>query len=361
MSTKTLGGPGWPYSRPGAGPGPVNRLILFLALSLAIHLGVIGGVFVLVPETMELPEPDKPIVVDVVDLPEPDKSKIADVIELPPGPVEESKDGKPPRVFADRTQSVEEEIIPAPSGADNTGGVRVEPSAPKASKGGDLPKGIVMKTPGYGGFEEKGSEGKDIIEKKGISLKGDQQAELVGDLPDPLSPGKQVDADSAGGEWGGADDLPGVSSLVLGNVDLKDIVEDGDTQGATYVEEEKNVSIPADDPNLTYNAKARLRVSSVELVDYKYLLNIKNRVSLRWFYPPLAAREGWQGRLLVHFIIRKDGTIEGLELKKSTGYPVLDDAAITAIKLAAPFLPLPESFGHDKLNINYTFQYIISN
>jgi protein TonB len=52
----------------------------------------------------------------------------------------------------------------------------------------------------------------------------------------------------------------------------------------------------------------------------------------RFFYPMLARREGWQGavRLLLH--IEPDGRISDTQVVRTSGYAVLDDAAMRSVR-----------------------------
>jgi len=56
-------------------------------------------------------------------------------------------------------------------------------------------------------------------------------------------------------------------------------------------------------------------------------------------YPPEARHRGWGGRAVVAFTLVADGSITGLELRQSSGHGVLDEAALEAIRRAAPFAP----------------------
>ncbi|MCF7749491.1 energy transducer TonB [Bacillus subtilis subsp. subtilis] len=49
-------------------------------------------------------------------------------------------------------------------------------------------------------------------------------------------------------------------------------------------------------------------------------------------YPPAAADEGLQGRSMVVMIIDKDGRVVAAILRESSGYAVLDDAAIAEVR-----------------------------
>ena len=68
---------------------------------------------------------------------------------------------------------------------------------------------------------------------------------------------------------------------------------------------------------------------------------------------------GLYGDLRLLVIIRKDGSLEGIEVLKSSGYAVLDEAAIKIVRMAAPFSPFPAELSAttDKLEIIRTWQF----
>jgi protein TonB len=49
-------------------------------------------------------------------------------------------------------------------------------------------------------------------------------------------------------------------------------------------------------------------------------------------YPAMSRRRGETGRAIVQFILSASGRIENVELKKSSGYERLDQAALDAIR-----------------------------
>jgi len=56
-------------------------------------------------------------------------------------------------------------------------------------------------------------------------------------------------------------------------------------------------------------------------------------------YPPEARRREWQGRVMIAFVLRADGTVAGLGVRESSGHPILDEAALAAVRDAAPYPP----------------------
>ena len=58
-------------------------------------------------------------------------------------------------------------------------------------------------------------------------------------------------------------------------------------------------------------------------------------------YPYIARKMGWEGRVIVSFILTKEGKINFLTVEKSSGYDVLDKNAIKTIKKVSKYFPLP--------------------
>ncbi len=108
-------------------------------------------------------------------------------------------------------------------------------------------------------------------------------------------------------------------------------------------------------PNANKQATIEIGTESIKYVSYMKLL--KDKIQNVWVYPEQARLKNQQGTLLVEFGINKNGSLAYAKVIRSSGYPILDEAAIKAIKDASPFNPLPERFGVDRLNIYATFTY----
>jgi protein TonB len=78
---------------------------------------------------------------------------------------------------------------------------------------------------------------------------------------------------------------------------------------------------------------------------------LKAKVERVLKYPELAAMSGLQGTLYIQFDIMKDGSLGSLELLKSSGYKILDDEALRAIRDSAPFQPLPDAWKKESYTI----------
>jgi protein TonB len=80
-------------------------------------------------------------------------------------------------------------------------------------------------------------------------------------------------------------------------------------------------------------------------------------------YPDEARRKRLYGDLILHVSVRSDGSLEKVRVVRSSGFPVLDDAAVRIVKLASPFAPFPPEIGKDTdvLDITRTWQFTSSN
>jgi protein TonB len=92
-----------------------------------------------------------------------------------------------------------------------------------------------------------------------------------------------------------------------------------------------------------------LDTDEFKFISYNRWLKVKVESVLH--YPELAAISGYQGTLYILFDIMKDGSLGRLEVLKSSGYKILDDEALRAIRAAAPFQPLPEEWNLKQYSI----------
>jgi periplasmic protein TonB len=77
-------------------------------------------------------------------------------------------------------------------------------------------------------------------------------------------------------------------------------------------------------------------------------------------YPEEALKQGLSGSLVLDVALNRDGTINEITIRRSSGEKILDDAAVRIVKLAAPFSPFPQHIKDetDILHIMRTWQFI---
>jgi protein TonB len=76
-------------------------------------------------------------------------------------------------------------------------------------------------------------------------------------------------------------------------------------------------------------------------------------------YPEQARRQQVFGKLILSVSIKADGSIESIEVSRSSGRRILDAAAMRIVKLAAPYAPLPPDIQRDTdiLTITRTWSF----
>ncbi len=92
-----------------------------------------------------------------------------------------------------------------------------------------------------------------------------------------------------------------------------------------------------------------------------YFNRVRERIRSKWVYPRQAGERSIEGNGQIDFDIAKDGRIEYVDLRRSTGTGILDDAALVAVKLAQPFPPVPDSVSAGPLRVSGAFCYQIIN
>lgn len=322
--------------------GGGENLFKFLGLSLAIHLAALLVFYAFAPlrDSLLKAVPGKePIVVDVIDLPP------GSGVTAPP---------KRPSFFADRNQSVAKEtfpdvkegngmlIVPRPA-------LKPEPYAPPqgGTKGGGVVSKPSVETPAKSVEKEtpgKTLPGEDTVAIKGTGTERPADSQSTPPSVPPATTGEGTGAGTTNGRGAGAITTkiqPPRPNLFLSDDRIAELAKKYETEA------------PKGEKGKT------LQLNTSELRYQKYLVNMKNRIESRWDYPESASRNGWQGVLRLDFAINKDGTLRDVKLVKSSNYPALDDAAITALRLASPFPPFPDDFGIEEINIKGSFEYVI--
>ena len=76
-------------------------------------------------------------------------------------------------------------------------------------------------------------------------------------------------------------------------------------------------------------------------------------------YPDAVRRLALKGDLLLIVGINQDGSVESITLKRSSGMPELDQAAMEIVRIAAPYSPLPANIAKDVdvLHITRTWRF----
>ena len=88
-----------------------------------------------------------------------------------------------------------------------------------------------------------------------------------------------------------------------------------------------------------------------------YMKNLEQRIKRNWTPPKGDSSK----RVVINFTIGRDGRLLSAKVVKSSGVPLADRAAMSAIELTAPFAPLPPEFRGQSVPIEFTFDYNVIN
>ncbi len=106
--------------------------------------------------------------------------------------------------------------------------------------------------------------------------------------------------------------------------------------------------------------EAVISIATKNIKYASYMAHIKQLVQSVWIYPDEALEKNQSGMLYLVFIINKNGTLASVKLIRTSGYSILDKAAINALKEASPFPSIPLRLDIDRLKVYASFRYNLS-
>ena len=81
--------------------------------------------------------------------------------------------------------------------------------------------------------------------------------------------------------------------------------------------------------------------------------DLQRKIKMHWDPP----KGNESKRVVLLFKIAKDGRLLSCRVYKSSGLQNADNAALNAVKLTAPFKPLPADYRGSSIDIQFTFDY----
>jgi protein TonB len=100
-----------------------------------------------------------------------------------------------------------------------------------------------------------------------------------------------------------------------------------------------------------YNQRPRKKFIGARVAEYRFAQYVEDwrqkieRVGNLNY--PTAARGRLYGSLVLTVVIKSNGELDKVELNRPSGQPVLDQAAIRIVRMAAPYAPFPEAIKRD--------------
>ena len=263
-------------------------LLKALLLSLALHAVVLGT---------QLPRLPR----------EPDTLRALTVIIAPPSP--EVRPEKAHRVA--QADSSGGDVAPRASNAR----IARAPEAPPRSQVAEAQQSVTA-------LEHKVEEMRELAESSPVQVPA-PRAEPVPD-PTPAPPQQQAQP-----------------RLTFNRAELY-------TQGSRIAKLETEIARDAE----TYQRRPTRKVFGATAVGVNYARYVEDwRLKVEAIgnlnYPQEAREKNLSGTLRLMVALRSDGSIERIELERSSGHKVLDEAAERIVRLGAPFAPFPEALRRD--------------
>lgn len=145
-----------------------------------------------------------------------------------------------------------------------------------------------------------------------------------------VTPGKPSQAQGSATE--------GAASLLGGPVSLSSRNLGGDSQATL--------------PNSNRSNRGTPGVDARQDVDFGfYLEQLQQKVRRQWM--PQLTQSSW--KTVIYFSVRRSGEVSNIQIARPSGHSATDEAALSAVKRAAPFAPLPTEYTQDQINIQFTF------
>lgn len=92
---------------------------------------------------------------------------------------------------------------------------------------------------------------------------------------------------------------------------------------------------------------------------YGYMQRLREKIEYTWKFPAEAGERRIAGEVYIRFTISKNGKLTAADVVRTSGYRILDDAAVRALRDADPYWPLPEEWKRNDLTITGRFIYSV--
>jgi len=100
-------------------------------------------------------------------------------------------------------------------------------------------------------------------------------------------------------------------------------------------------------------------VEELNVIKNKYLNRLRSLIEDKKIYPKSAKRLKQQGRVIVSFLITKEGTFKNISLKDSSKFKKLNKAALELLNNISRFEPIPDELEKNKWVIEIPINYKI--
>lgn len=114
----------------------------------------------------------------------------------------------------------------------------------------------------------------------------------------------------------------------------------------------------ADNSNSAVSSSANTVNNTQSEPDFKpFMKNLQEKIKRNWNPPQVNSAQ----KVVVKMKIAKDGQLLSVNIIKSSGVQIVDNAAMYAVRASAPFNPLPADCKEPSVDVEFTFDYNVNN
>lgn len=88
-----------------------------------------------------------------------------------------------------------------------------------------------------------------------------------------------------------------------------------------------------------------------------WLLRFKHQVERNWLVPQILMTHRRPERVVIRFVVQRNGYITNLQVLQSASIPALTTAAVNSLRLSNPTAPLPSEYPREQMEIVVTYHY----
>ncbi|MCK4719353.1 energy transducer TonB [bacterium] len=147
-----------------------------------------------------------------------------------------------------------------------------------------------------------------------------------------------------------------IEAETLGDESQENSAQNGDLENEQVSDEEIDGS-PDDIPATIPEPEPEIDIDAL-LADYA--ASVKNKIRNSKQYPEISHRLGETGTVEVNFTLASTGELTLVSISTSSGFDHLDNAAIDAVRNAAPFEPIPPETERETLSMSITLVFELS-
>nr|VFK68467.1 MAG: outer membrane transport energization protein TonB [Candidatus Kentron sp. UNK]VFK73592.1 MAG: outer membrane transport energization protein TonB [Candidatus Kentron sp. UNK] len=126
---------------------------------------------------------------------------------------------------------------------------------------------------------------------------------------------------------------------------------------ARKVTESQPATHPEPAPTISPAPVKPIRSAIAAREEKNYLAMLRARIERKKYYPRASQRRGEEGKVIVRFVIRRNGEFTDLAVVRSSGIRRLDDAALKTLRRITPFEPIPAALGRGQWKLSIPLSY----